>query len=256
MKFYTIILILIIFSCNSKLEKDEYASEFVLEKFENGNVKSIKKYKDSESLMSYKYLEYFASGMISFEANIENDLVYGKRVSFYENGNHKEVCILTDSCETDDCCPDGYYKRYYKNGKIKESFYQKNGAYNGLQIKYDSLGIKIVERNVRNNMVEGIEKWFDKNEFLAIKKEYLNDTLIGFIYYFNEIGDTIRYKKIKNGKPNFPIKYWNENRETLYGYFINYEKKLVKWTWKNKDGEITKEDIVLPINGKYITPDY
>jgi antitoxin component YwqK of YwqJK toxin-antitoxin module len=57
---------------------------------------------------------------------------------------------------------------------------------------------------------------FGNGEIKSIM-EFRNDTLIGTVYYFTETGESLKKNGIYKGKLDFPIKYWKENGNSLYG---------------------------------------
>jgi antitoxin component YwqK of YwqJK toxin-antitoxin module len=97
-------------------------------------------------------------------------------------------------------------------------------------------------------------KEYDTLGKLAILREYNNDTLIGYTYFFKPNGDTLKYYKIKNGEVNFPYKKWLSEKTTLLGDYLLRNKKKILWTWY-KNGVKTKTLISTPTNSGFIAPE-
>ena len=233
MKEAIYILIILLFIGCSNNEK-----EVILETYPNGNTKSLRIYPDDKNKNNYKLKEYYANGHLEFESKVRNSKFIEYKKAYFENGNPKEIVILTDSAEFDFCCPDGFYTYYYENGIIKETHYKKNGLFEGLVSVFDSLGIKESEHQTFNDLKNGITKTYYNNGIVESIKEYKNDTLVGTVFYFSETGDSLKRYGIYKGKLDFPIKYWKKNGYSLFGNFYKGETDRVQWIWKDSLNKI------------------
>ncbi|KAB1065936.1 toxin-antitoxin system YwqK family antitoxin [Salibacter halophilus] len=228
----------------------------VIEKYADGSPKSVKVLFDNNDSNNYIIKNFYPDGTLDFEGKVSNNKFVEYRKAYFENGNPKEIVKLSDSTNLDYCCPDGFYKHYYKHGQLKETYFKKNGLFNGLAIKYDSLGNKIAEYQVTNDLKNGITKKFHDNGAIKSIKEYKNDTLVGTAYYFTESGDSLKRHGTNKGKIDFPIKYWKDNGNSLLGVYHNDNHYQVKWTWIDSVGNITKTEIADTVDGQFVTPDY
>ncbi len=83
---------------------------------------------------------------------------------------------------------------------------------------------------------------------------YKNDTLVNYIYYFNEKGDTTKYYNHHNGVMTFPYKKWLDNGLVLYGNYTNNNEKEVLWQWFDKSGNETKREIIKAHSTGFVAP--
>ena len=249
-RLFNILTIIFIIGC-SETNRVE-----VIESYSNGEPRIVKVYSEKENNSNYIYKDYFIDGTLVFEGKVSNNQFIEYKKAYYRNGNKREIVELSDSAELDYCCPDGFYQTYYENGCLEETHYKKNGLFNGLVTTYDSIGTKVAEYEVTNDLKNGITNNFYYNGKIKSIKEYLNDTLIGTAYYFTETGDSLKRHGTYKGQLDFPIKYWKDNGSSLLGVYSDSNTHQVKWTWKDSLKNIIKVEISDTINGQFITPDY
>lgn len=245
-----ILTLALFFGCSVSSNKE------VIETHPDGSPKSVKVYFDNKDSRNYIIKDYLPDGTLDFEGKVSNDRFVEYKKTYFENGNPKEIVELSDSADLDYCCPDGFYKYFYEHGQLKETHYKKNGLFNGLVVKYDSIGNKIGEYQVANDLKNGITKIFHDNGTIKSIKEYQNDTLIETAYYFTETGDSLKRHGTFKGKLDFPIKYWKDNGSSLLGEYHNGKSYQVKWTWRDSLNNVIKEEIADTVNRQFVTPDY
>ncbi len=65
----------------------------------------------------------------------ERDLLQGKYIHFYENGNIFSMCHMVDNILH------GEYTDFYKNGQIWEHAFYHHGDYHGEYMRYSDTGV-------------------------------------------------------------------------------------------------------------------
>jgi antitoxin component YwqK of YwqJK toxin-antitoxin module len=252
MKYRTYIILIIsilTFSCSEKKSK-----EIIMDKYPNGNPKSVNIFFDKES---YILKDYYLDGKLEFEGKIVNEKFVEYKKSYFENGALKEKVQLSDSADLDYCCPDGYYEMYNKNGNLKQTHILLAGELNGLLEVYDSLGIIIVDFEMENDLKNGNSKKYHLNGKISSIKKFRNDTLTDISYFFNESGDSIKTHGTYKGQKDFPFKYWKKNGNTLEGKYYQGKFDKVEWKWRDSLGSVIKTEILdTNKNGQFITPEY
>jgi len=244
-----ILTLALLFSCS---ESDKFE---VVETWPDGSHKSTKVYLDNKDKSDYLIKDYHENGRLSFEGKVKNNQFVEYKKSYFPNGNKEEFVELAAPADLTYCCPNGFYKVYYENGQLEETHYKRNGLFNGLVTKYDSSGNKTAEYQMSDDLKNGGTKSFYANGKTKSIKEFRNDTLVGTVYYFTESGDSLKKNGTHKGKLDFPIKYWKENGNSLYGeYNNNYYQ--VRWTWFDSLGNKIKTEVVDTVNGQFVTPDY
>lgn len=212
----------------------------VIEKYPDGFPKSVKVYVDSKDISNYLIKDYYRDGTLEFEGKVSNDKFVEYKKAYFENSNPKEVVELSKSADLDYCCPDGFYKYYYEHGQLKETHYKKDGRFNGLVTKYDSLGNKIAEYQVENNLKNGTTKVYYENGNIYSVRQYQNDSLIGKVYYFDKNGDSLKVYATFKGKEDFPTKKWLENGQIFYATYIDSTYDKVQYLWTDSKGNEIK----------------
>lgn len=105
-------------------------------------------------------------------------------------------------------------------------------------------GILVKEYELKNGMTkDGIYREFHDNGKVAFECKYQNDTIVGYGYYFNDKGDTVKYHNHYNGIITFPYKKWLDNGNILVGDFSDKSEKSVTWKWLDKNGRQIKSKV-------------
>ena len=250
-KILTILTILLLFGCKSEYRK-------TIEKYSDGKISKEYLYPDKNDTLDYSIYEYFPNGKISFQGTVENGKFVGVKLNYYDNGSIKSIDSIINPCTLDYCCCDGKVLKYYRNGKLDQTFENRNGVANGMVTLYDndSLGTLSETFNYKNDKKDGEYKSFYKSGKIYSLGAYKNDTLAGDIYYFKETGDTAKIFYNIKGKQTFPVKKWLANGQILYATFIDSTHKTALFRWTDKTGkEIKREVVNSNDNGKYILPD-
>jgi hypothetical protein len=75
------------------------------------------------------------------------------------------------------------------------------------------------------------------------------------VYYFDSInGDTTKYYHLNNGRLSYPYKQWLKDGGTVTGELEDSARKLVLWTWYDKDGKALKTRKGIGIKEGYYVP--
>ncbi len=235
-----------------------------IETYSDGKTRVEYIYPDKNNESNYDIIEYYNNGQISFKATVDDKKFIGVKTSYFENGNLKQVDSLTNPCDLDFCCCDGKVSKYYSNGKLDQTFDNKNGSANGLVTLYgsDSSGKIWSIRHYKDNKQNGVTKTFYESGSIYKLETFKEDTLTGYVYYFNDKGDTTKILSTWNGEEDFPVKKWLTNGQIFYASYVenNYKKALYRWT--DKAGNELKREVVSPqtggewvtSSGKWITP--
>jgi len=110
----------------------------------------------------------------------KNDLIEKK--TYFSNGNIKQICFINSKGILN-----GVYKVFYKNGNIESI------------------------SNFKNNKLHGIQKYYEKNGYIIIKKRYYLDKCIDNTLYF----------------------YKNGSLDYLFVIYKNEFKKIEKYFYSN-----------------------
>jgi antitoxin component YwqK of YwqJK toxin-antitoxin module len=237
-------------SCSSEADliqlKDTYP---------NGNPKREFIYRHKDDSLNFTIKEYYPNGRPSFSATVENGMFLGKKISYYKNGNLKEVDSLNHPCKLDYCCCDGIVTKYKPNGQLDHSFEIRDGAANGLVTLYDdSTGKVDIIYTYENDRKNGSYTSFYPSGKVYSKGTHRNDSLVDYQYFFKENGDTLKFHYTFNGKMDFPYKKWLDNGQVLTGrYSHDYDE--VTYIWYSKDGNEIKRQVVKSRNKNWAIPD-
>ena len=255
--FSIILLLTFLLGCKTEYRK-------TIDTYSNGKTKTEYVYPEKANQSKYTIIEYYDNGQVSFKATVDNNKFVGVKINYFENGNLKEVDSIINPCDLDNCCCDGKVSKYYTNGKLEQTFENKNGVANGQVVLYgtDSSGKVWSTRSYQDDKKNGITKTFYQSGKLYKVETFNNDTLIDYVYYFEETGDTMKINYTWKGKEDFPSKKWLDNGQIFYATYLDssYNKALYRWT--DKSGRELRKEIVSPktggewitSNGKWITP--
>ena len=180
-----LILTLMLWGCKTQFKK-------VIDSYPNGKSKTEFVYLDKDDTSHYSIVSYFVNGKISFKGIVENGKFVGAKVNYYENGNFKQIDSLNDPCDLNECCCNGKVRKYFSNGKLDQTFENKNGIANGSVVLYDSDSTGILDAIgiFENGKRNGIQRSFYKSGKLHSSAMYKDDTLIGKVQYYKENGDS------------------------------------------------------------------
>ncbi len=185
MRLFFFLSLILIFSCNRKLEHVET-------KDEDGYLIKYSRTKADYAKQGL-YTKYYPSGILYEEANYENDTLNGERKLYYENGK-LEILETYDHglfaspykrfFESGQLQLEGFYEnnkatgvwtRYYKNGKVKDAVTLVDNDENGPFTEYYENG---------NLKAEGIYKGTDTDT--GYPREH------GLLKMYNESGELIK----------------------------------------------------------------
>jgi antitoxin component YwqK of YwqJK toxin-antitoxin module len=248
---FIILTITLFFCCKTEIRE-------TIETFPNGKVKTEYVYYEKKINDDYTIIDYFENGQIKFKGTVKNKKFVGEKFNYYDNGILKEVDSIINPCDLDFCCCDGKVFKYYRNGKLDQTFENRNGVANGLVSIYDtdSSGTLWHTSFYSDNHRNGEYKEFYKSGKLYKLGTYRNDTLVGNMYYFKENGDTSKYFFHFKGKQDFPAKKWLANGQIFYATYTDSSYKNVLYRWTDEDGnEIKREQITPDKKKKYVLPD-
>ena len=252
-----IIILTFLFGCKTEYRK-------TIDTYSDGKTKSEYVYPDKNDKSNYTIVEYYNNGQISFKGTVENNKFVGVKLNYYPNGNLKEVDSIINPCELNSCCCDGKVLKYYNNGKLDQTYENRNGMANGMVHLYenDSSGKLGIIYTYKDDKKNGTYKNFYNSGELYRLGTYRNDTLVDYIYYFEPNGDTMKINYTWKGKEDFPSKKWLDNGQIFYATYLDntYNKALYRWT--DKSGKELRREIVSPKtggewiskDGKWITP--
>ena len=235
-----------------------------IDTYANGKPKIEYVYPDKSDTSKYIINEYYDNGQVSFEATVDNKKFIGVKFNYFENGNLKEVDSIINPCNLDFCCCDGKISKYYSNGKLEQTFENRNGVANGQVVLYgsDSLGKIWSIRTYKDDKQNGVTKTFYQSGKLYKIETFDNDTLIEHVYYFKETGDTMKINYTWKGKEDFPSKKWLDNGQIFYATYLDSAFTKASYRWTDKSGKELRKEIVSPktggewitSNGKWTTP--
>jgi antitoxin component YwqK of YwqJK toxin-antitoxin module len=228
-----------------------------IETYSSGKTMTEFIYPDKDNLKNYTIKEYFENGNPKFVGTVENRKFIGVKLNYYDNGKFREVDSILKPCDLDFCCCDGIVLKYYRNGKLDQTYENRNGVANGKVTIYtkDSTEKLDIVYTYKDDKKNGDFKSYYDNGKLYNTGIYRNDTLVEYEYYFDTNGDTLKSLFHYKGKVDFPVKKWLKNGQLFYATYIdsNYKKVLFRWTDKN--GTEVKREIITPKDRNYILPD-
>jgi antitoxin component YwqK of YwqJK toxin-antitoxin module len=227
----------------------------IISKYENGNPQKERTYKNIEDKDSYYQTLYYENGKVKSKTTIEDGKFIGEKINYYENGNLRQIDSLDKPCELDFCCCDGSVTRFDTNGKLTETFINRNGVENGQVKTYYPNGQLKDSYKMIDGRQNGKGLRFYSNGKLNYITEQRNDTLIGFSYFFDENGDSLKYTNHTNGEIDFPLKKWLKNGVTLSGNYLDLSKDKVRWQWFDSLGRLIKSRIDTETKDGFITPE-
>jgi antitoxin component YwqK of YwqJK toxin-antitoxin module len=240
---------LLFICCGTKSKK-------VIKRYPDGKVLSVIDYPNKYDSTSCKISVYYHNGAKGKELIMQNGKYIDRKVTYHVNGVIEQIDSLSEPCDTslDEC--NGKLIRYYKNGNILQRYMVQNGAHNGLTQQYNINGILIKTYILKHDSVKNGEyKEFHNNGKVAYMATYKNDTIVGYQYFFNEKGDTIKYYQTFNGQMDFPYKKWLPNGLIIIGDYTNNIEKSVTWKWFDKTGKEVKRKIAYPTKDGFTSPE-
>jgi antitoxin component YwqK of YwqJK toxin-antitoxin module len=214
-------------------------------------------YPDKDNLKNYTIKEYFEDGNPKFIGTVENRKFIGAKLNYYDNGKFREVDSILKPCDLDYCCCDGTVFKYYRNGKLKQTYENRNGIANGKVTFYtkDSTGILDIIYSFKDGKKFGEYKSYYENGKLFNIGTYRNDTLVENEYYFDKKGDTLKILSHFNGQIDLPVKKWLENGQIFYATYIDSHFKNILYRWTDKNGIELKRKIFTIKNKNFVLPD-
>ncbi len=235
-------------SCKTERKK-------ILGRFPDGKPSVVILYPDKSDTTTGSIFVYYHDGKIKIKLSLDEDKYVGQKITYYHSGQIEQIDSLSQPCDTsqDEC--DGSLIRYYENGKISQRYTVRNNIFNGMSQHFLPNGVLAKEYELKNGMTKnGIYKEFSDNGNVSLECTYQNDTIVGFEYFFNEKGDTIKYLNHYNGQASFPYKKWLDNGLILYGNYTDTTAKAVKWIWFDKKGNEIKSKVAKEKKEGFVTP--
>ena len=241
-------LLILISCCNSQYE-------ITTSTYSNGNPKVLVTYLSKSNKSDYNLIWLYETGEIEFKATVRSNKFIGEKINLYKNGIIKEIDSLASPCELNYCCCDGKITKYDSLGNISEFWYNKNGLEDGLVHVYKENGkIDLITTYVAGKK-HGIEKGYYDNGQLEVLANYINDTIADYLYFFKENGDTLKYYNHFQGKIDFPYKKWLENKNILYGNYLDKTESRVLWIWYDEQYKELKRLIKNRSKDGYVVPE-
>lgn len=248
---FIILTIILFFGCKTETRE-------TIESYPNGKVMTEYVYSDKANKKDYSIIEYFENGKTKFKGTVKDGKFIIVKLNYYDNGNYREVDSIMNPCDLDFCCCDGKVFKYYRNGKLDQTYENRNGVANGLLTIYDrdSLGKVIRTTEYKDHKKNGRETIYSESGNIYSISEFNNDTAINYIYYFKENGDTLKYFFHFKGNQDLPAKKWLKNGQIFYATYIDSSYKNVLYRWTEIDGNEIKRELIKPDNNKkYVLPD-
>jgi antitoxin component YwqK of YwqJK toxin-antitoxin module len=182
-----------LYSCN----QTENTNEIIVEKFNNGNVKTKRQLTSMNDTTNFIYLEYYENGKLMQSGPMKDSIIYGQWKFFYDNGKLKEqgTFIIDDSLNTGEwtyryimplkdekgniihepdslwsrayraerekknlhICKEGDWESYHENGTIKSKGKYEKGWLSSKWTEYSTSGQLILESYYEKS--RPIHKW-------------------------------------------------------------------------------------------------
>ena len=98
--------------------------------------------------------------------------------------------------------PDGYWKNYYKNGKLKIEGNRKNFLLDSLWKFYSEKGRITKTINYKDGKKDGYSCTYDTSEKIVLRELFVNDIKQGMTTAYYVSGKTKQTTPYVNGKPD------------------------------------------------------
>jgi len=199
---------------------------------------------------------FYPNGRLFQVAVMADGKYVGLKAMYSPDGYIRQTDYLLTPCDTSQKIRDELLTYYDKNGTISRRYTIKNGLQNGLSQYYDTTGKLRLECELKNGRIkDGLFNVYRSNGKPAYKGFYKNDTLVGYQYYFDEFGDSLKYYNTYKGQIDFPYKKWLYLELTLCGDYTDKRRKSVTWRWVDYTGKEIKRKILFPVNGNFVSPE-
>ncbi len=165
--------------------------------------------------------------------NWKNGILHGKRISYYQNGNTKDILYFNEGKRTDSFMfydskgtlrekgfykndlLNGIYRKYYPNGKLYIYSSYVEGEITGPFVLFYTNGQKESEAMMLKNKKEGkFTAWYEEGNKRKEAK-YKGGKLDGRIVKYYPNGDTASIEHIKNDVREGEYKIWDLTLRTL-----------------------------------------
>jgi len=213
---FVLIILLFIFSCNGINKK--------ITKWDNGRDKAILTFLNPNDTLTYLKEDFYKSGQPfskgmyvggkknglwdwwylngnkKDEATFDTGTYIIQRKHWFENGNLKQVEIITGDSSYGNCdCFDGHVTNYYENGIVKDESIYFNGKRDSEYIfRYDNGQIKKQEY-FKADLKEGpYYEWF-QNGTKWVEGYFKNDKQDSIWVWFDSTGKPQAEHTFKNG---------------------------------------------------------
>jgi hypothetical protein len=136
-----------------------------------------------------KEKEYYKSGEVKLEYEIDKGLKHGKYVQYYKSGKVKKIRYFENDTLN------GVAKDFYQNGNVEIEFFMENNKINGPFYEYYKSGKLKSSGQYRQNKKNGIFKFYDEEGKIQKHIEYViidKESHINNVYKFNSKGEVIK----------------------------------------------------------------
>lgn len=133
--------------------------------------------------------DYHSNGKIKMISEYRNDSLVGIKIIYGNNSEVLDTNILSNGS--------GKYREYYSNNQLACEYHLAKGLKEGIDVTYDSTGVKIAEGHYKNGLKNGNFLFYYSNKNIATKCQFQKDILVGeyFDYYKSGILKTkVNYK--------------------------------------------------------------
>lgn len=221
--------------------KHEYHK--VIENYSNGNVREENIYYSKTDTDNYRWLIYYKNKNKQSECEIRNNKFIGKKITYWENGNIKQIENLVEPSILNYCCPDAFVERFDSSGRKTEDFHNKNGVENGIVQVYHTNGKPRDVYEMKDGIINGKRWIYDTNGILNNTSTFINGNPTGIVCFYNENGDTVMYYTNSKNGIIMPAKKWLRNDRIIVGDYLDSSESQILWLWLDKSGEEIKRTI-------------
>jgi len=233
-----------------------HATHKIIDKYQNGQVKTEYIFPDKSDTSKYTYFIYYDNGRLKYKTEIIDNMFVGDKMSYYENGNIERIEKLFEATPPYDSVYDCHITNFLATGHKSSEYSYLANKLNGVAIDYDSIGNKSRSTPYKNGKVEGWDTLFYTNGKVRSIGFAINGTLKGYEIDFKESGDTLKWFNNKEfGENGVFRKKWLSNGNILTGCFGDTLRSYVIWKWCDKNNKVIKTKIDKSGEGKYIDPE-
>lgn len=158
---------------NKKAEMtfNEHDSAYTKLYYPNNALASEGYYYNKQKTGEWKYYSYYSNNLSAIE-NFENDLKYGKALTYYEEGGIAEEYNYNNDVKH------GAWKQFYENGNLKLTATFVNGVLDGTYTLFYMNRFKYLEGEYKNGKMDGPWYYFTPEGQIEFKAKYKNGQLL------------------------------------------------------------------------------